>query len=79
MEWVVGEVTPSRWVESAEGVVPCGVRPRAVRDSPVPTGAALPAEGEVTMEVLGGSVPGLFQDGYHCGEGEADGGKVPQP
>lgn len=39
--WVVGEVTPSRWVERAEGVVPCGVRPRAVRDSPVPVRTAM--------------------------------------
>lgn len=30
-KWVVGEVTPSRWVESAaEGAVPCGVGLREV-------------------------------------------------
>lgn len=58
--WVVGEVLPSRWVESDEGVVPCGVGSRAVRASPEHVGTAIPAEGAVSTEVLGGSVPGLF-------------------
>lgn len=54
-------MTPSRWEECRGG---CGALWGAVESS-VFVGTAIPAVGEVSIEVLDEHVPGLFQD--HCG------------
>lgn len=60
-KWVVGEVTPSRWVESAaEGAVLWGGVERSVL-----VGTAIAAVEEVDRDVLGEHVPSWCV--AHCG------------